>query len=380
MAQEDEDQGGAARGQGRGSTGANMSTLRAFLGGIVDYAGIYPPARLGLDEAVRNYARYREEPDGWMLGRFIIPAARLPELAAYHDDFFAKAQQPWRLAVQAGGDAREKGNENDALTRLRTDAAQLRALRDRHSPALAIESLEIRLPEETFATGNQERVARYIKSCSWVLAEEDATGPELFLEIPLSGPASRDPERWRAGVEAATLGVTRAVGSLVGGTGSQGERWANGHRAFSRVGLKIRCGGEESTAFPPVTRVAAVIVACRDVRVPLKATAGLHHPLRRWSQEFGAHMHGFVNVFGAALLACTANLPPEQIAACLEEESPTAFRFDEDGFGWRTHLIDQQRIASGRRDFAVAFGSCSFDTPRHDLRALGLLPAAKVEG
>ena len=39
-------------------------SLRALLTGIVDYAGLFPPAQLSLDEAIRNYARYRTEHTG----------------------------------------------------------------------------------------------------------------------------------------------------------------------------------------------------------------------------------------------------------------------------------------------------------------------------
>ena len=47
------------------------ASLRALLAGVIDYAGLFPPATLPLDEAVRNYARYRREPEGWMLGRLV---------------------------------------------------------------------------------------------------------------------------------------------------------------------------------------------------------------------------------------------------------------------------------------------------------------------
>src|SRR5579871_4947635 len=64
------------------------ASLRALLAGVIDYAGLFPPAKLPLDRAVRHYARYRTEPEGWMLGRFVCPASRLMELAPYHDELF----------------------------------------------------------------------------------------------------------------------------------------------------------------------------------------------------------------------------------------------------------------------------------------------------
>jgi len=36
-------------------------SLRALLHDIVDYAGLFPPADLPLDEAMHNYMQYRQE-------------------------------------------------------------------------------------------------------------------------------------------------------------------------------------------------------------------------------------------------------------------------------------------------------------------------------
>jgi hypothetical protein len=44
-----------------------------LLTGLIDYAGLFPPAKLSLDQAIRNYAAYRQCPERWMLGKFVIP-------------------------------------------------------------------------------------------------------------------------------------------------------------------------------------------------------------------------------------------------------------------------------------------------------------------
>src|SRR5690606_19531676 len=54
---------------------------RVLLSGIVDYAGLFPPAALTMWSAVQNYAAYRSGVDAWALGRFVAPAVRLHELA-----------------------------------------------------------------------------------------------------------------------------------------------------------------------------------------------------------------------------------------------------------------------------------------------------------
>src|SRR5713101_4042837 len=55
--------------------------VRVLLNRILDYAGLFPPAKLPLEDALRTYLRYRKEsPHRWMLGRFVCPTARLPDL------------------------------------------------------------------------------------------------------------------------------------------------------------------------------------------------------------------------------------------------------------------------------------------------------------
>ena len=53
---------------------------KALLAGLIDYAGLFPPAALSMEEAVRNYARYREGEHAWMLGRFVVPEAGAAEV------------------------------------------------------------------------------------------------------------------------------------------------------------------------------------------------------------------------------------------------------------------------------------------------------------
>ena len=59
------------------------ASIRALLEGLIDYAGVFPPATLPVAEAARNFARYRGGADAWMLARFVFPARRLAELAAF---------------------------------------------------------------------------------------------------------------------------------------------------------------------------------------------------------------------------------------------------------------------------------------------------------
>ena len=64
--------------------------------------------------------------------------------------------------------------------------------------------------------------------------------------------------------------------------------------------------------FPSPEQVAFVMAACRDRNLPLKFTAGLHHPVRMYRDEVQTKMYGFLNIFVAGMLAHTQNLDQEE--------------------------------------------------------------------
>jgi hypothetical protein len=145
-----------------------------------------------------------------------------------------------------------------------------------------------------------------------------------------------------------------------------------------RGGVKIRCGGAEPRAFPTPEQLAFVLAHCRDRGLPFKATAGLHHPLRRRDAQLQVAMHGFLNLFVAGVLARTHTpsgepFTEQHLREVLEEENARSFSFDDSGLSWKSHRAPRELIAEVRRHAVTSFGSCSFDEPRDDLRALGLL-------
>lgn len=317
----------------RASAGA-----RAFLGGLIDYAGLFPPAALPLGPALAEYARHRAGPDAWMLGRFIAPAARLEALvAALVADPELTRGPAWRLSVLAGGGA----DLAAALAALPAQAEAVAACEQTGPGGLVVDGLEVPLP---VARGAAARLAE-------ALADEGLSGRDLYLEVPARGV-----------VEAALDDCALAAAD-----------WGGPAAAFSRVGVKLRCGGVTADAFPEAARVAAVLSGCAQRRLPLKFTAGLHHPVRHRATEPAVMMHGFLNVVGAALLATAGDADAGLLEACLAETDPTAFRLDADGFAWREHALDAAAVARARTAGVAGFGSCSFDEPRQDLTALGLL-------
>ena len=142
---------------------------------------------------------------------------------------------------------------------------------------------------------------------------------------------------------------------------------------------KLRTGGLTPEAIPAAEAIADFLDRAAVRRVPFKATAGLHHPIRsRHPLTYAADspravMHGFVNVFAAAAFAWH-DVGRNQLAAMLAEEDPRAFEFADDELRWRGLRLSTAQIRTARRDFAHSFGSCSFEEPVADLRELGYLP------
>jgi hypothetical protein len=299
--------------------------LHLLLDSLVDYAGLFPPARLPLDQVIRNYLGYLAETEAWMLGRLICPAERLRELADQHHELFSQGPR-FGLAVLGRGGA----TKEELLARLEADRADLDAfLSHRGTAYVEVDVLEVRLP----AALVQDPV-----QCDEILTELARTGLQVFVEAPASP-----------------------------------EFLARLKQHGTRFGCKLRTGGLEAAAFPPAEQVAQVLAHCLAAGVPLKATAGLHHPLPYRDATLGVRQHGFVNLFVAGILGHVHRLEVETLRRILEDEEASHFRFDADGLRWQEWTASCDQIRLARREAILSFGSCSFDEPRQDLRQLGWL-------
>jgi|SRR5580658_584423 hypothetical protein len=296
---------------------------------LIDYAGLFPPASLAMASSVANYDAYCRSEWNWILGRFIVPAARLGEFEEEIGRLPSSASKArsanWRLSVLLGPDPVAD------IARLREFTARefnARMPNPSSGRAAVVESVEVKV-------ASAEEIAR--------LSEMIPAELVIYFEVPLSSCAE----------------CIAAVAAC-------------GRRA------KIRTGGETADKFPASAIVIEFIRLCAAASVAFKATAGLHHPLRsvhRFTyqpESASGMMHGFINLFLAASFL-RAGMESELVIQLIEEQSAQAFHFDSDGVGWRQHRLSRDEIAAVRRDFAVSFGSCSFTEPIDDLRSLHLL-------
>ena len=322
-----------------------VAGLRQLLANVIDYAGLFPPAKLPLDVAIRNYARYRTDAEAWMLGRFILPAARLDELESFAA-VFAEGPPFLFSALGRGGDF-----ASAFINGLRDDLQAIAAFHKRHSSRVLVDVLEVKWPNMPPAQtmGLFESVAAYIEQ------HDEPLTP--YFELGLG-------DDWRGAMTAFVTALKHF----------REESTFRKRTKCRPPGMKLRCGGLAAAAFLSPEQVAAVLHSCIAHRVPLKCTAGLHHPLRHYNDEVQTKMHGFVNVFGAGVLGQVFGLDEAELQAIIEDEDAAHFVCDKHGFAWKDWHATAAEVAFARHAVVVSFGSCSFDEPRDDLRALGWLP------
>ncbi len=327
-------------------------SFTSFMEKIIDYAGLFPPATLPMEQAVRNYFRYRTSRDAWMLSRFICPAARLKELYPFKEHLFSE-DNPVPISVLG----RSGKGEQDFLSGIRKDLALINEFLSYMEDRVKVEVFEVRLPAVLFETPDHSVITTFLNRLSEELEYGFQSPVTPFYEIPVS-------RNWKSAFSAVTKGIAEHNFQVLDSARYQ---------YYQAAGFKIRCGGAEPGMYPSPQQVAQVIDLCQKHHVALKATAGLHHPVRHFNETEQVTMHGFLNVFGAGILADAHQLEVDQISEIIADENPENFMFTRNAFAWRNLRASIEDIQQARRERLISFGSCSFDEPREDLRRMKLL-------
>jgi len=307
--------------------------MKVLLNGLIDYAGLFPPAQLSMADAVAEFARQRRSPHAFALARFICPLTRIDEWTAAAANHLATEKPPadqpapdaWGLSVLLDGPldaalaAIERFNDHHAL-----------GAQHKHAHSAVIDTIEIKVQ-------TPEIIDKAIN-----LLPEDLFP---FFEVPPDADF-------------------RGFAAALAGTG---------------FGAKLRTGGVVPQAIPTCERVADFLITFGQADVPIKCTAGLHHPIRgEYALTYAPDsprgvMHGFLNVFLAAAMVRAGRTDRVKLIALLSETTPQAFNLGPSSAAWRDLRIDLDQLAEAREEFAICFGSCSFREPIAELTALGQL-------
>jgi hypothetical protein len=298
------------------------ASIDALMSGLIDYAGLFPPAALDMATAVRNYANYACDDHRRLLNRFIVPVARLEEFEEAAAPHLTRGGTRWHLSVLAGPCDIEAG------------VSRVADFNRRHRPGRGTGRASIDVIEAKSATAAE--VTEFVR----------LRPPDVAIDFEI--PTAADPS------------------PLIGEIARAGGR------------AKIRTGGVTPDAIPSVAEVVRFLRACARGAVAFKATAGLHHAIRgEYKLTYApdspsAVMHGFLNVFCAAAFVRTG-IPATDAVAMMEETAAEAFQFDSAGVTWRSRRITTPAITAARANYSLSFGSCSFTEPIDELRALHLI-------
>ncbi|MDG2094198.1 MAG: hypothetical protein P8J89_02885 [Phycisphaerales bacterium] len=295
-------------------------TLMSLLDGVIDYAGLFPPASCSMEEMVANFASGLGSEADWMIGRVIVPLSKLDAFEAAAGSLLPKEdhEDPWCLSVlvsPAGSDQLEK------------DIETLAQFNERHCE-----------PDNGLALADVIELQG--PSADAIDDALDLMPDDLFPFFEL------DTDQDVRGLLAALAGSDAAA--------------------------KIRTGGIKPELNPSTQTVARFIHQSVQSGVAFKATAGLHHPLPNENSVVPAHQQGFLNVFTAAALAQAENLDVDGIIEVLDMIE--GFEFGEEQMKIGQYTLSREQIEDSRAMMAVSFGSCSWQEPLDDLKALGFLP------
>jgi hypothetical protein len=213
-----------------------------LLARLVDDAALFPPGDATMPDAVRGHLEARSGPHAGLVGFFLCPVSKLPDLIV--ELVRAKPAEPVQLSLVV----------NNGLGGVPKAVSTVEGRKN----LLQLRMIEMPAPSDVDATW-LERVSEFV--------------PEDVIRVV--EPRRPLPDGYAA--------------------------WLDGVRRVARHGCwpKLRCGGLQAGAFPGVDVVAEFIAAVCAEGVPFKATAGLHHAVRHHDPATGFTHHGFLNLLVA---------------------------------------------------------------------------------
>ncbi len=280
-------------------------TTEIFLYHLFDYAGIYMPAGLNLQDSFENFIAFKNSENGNMLSRFICPVGSLPNLSELIGSYHYEKDFPVCIILYSTNEITE------FFDKLESNILCFGKI----NPNIKIESVETLLPNEIFERNNflfefTEKLISYFNKDT-----------EVYLEVSTNELNYRTRYDYLAKIPEELPGV----------------------------GIKLRTGGSEARSFPPPDKAAYCIRLCSEKHIPFKASFGLEYPYTHYSTDMHTTMYGFVNLIGTGLLSEKLNM--QEHIEMLEDEEINNFEFTDSYFRWKNHKIRLPEIKKARQLF-----------------------------
>ncbi len=295
-------------------------SLEKLLNHVFDYAGLFPPAKLLMPNALLEYRKMVDQHE-WLVNRFIVPASRLTEAADEAVKLMEGQEGEGKLmeVTVVGTPVEEMIQAGETL------AEDLRRIEA--EPRLEVTAYEVRFPANAVAIKGGARGLKRLMD----------RGIDVYVELP-----------WGKGQNDAMCEVAEVEG----------------------IGFKARMGGLKADNFPEPFQVASWMNEAVMLDCPFKFTAGLHEPMRYLDEELGIKRHGFLNVLMAAATATHNDISRLEIQQILEIEDEGAFIFNETEAKVLGQSVSLEQI---EESLAEGIGSCSITEPVDGLKRIGLL-------
>lgn len=212
--------------------------MPSLLARLIDDAALFPPGSATVPDAVRLHLAGRQSDFADVVGLFLCPASRLPELIT--ELIKVKPAKPVELSLVIDTGL---GGVPKALS-----------IVESRVELLALRMVEMPAPSDVDEQW-LERVSEFV--------------PEDVIRVI-------EPRRG-------------------------GAAWLDGIQRVIEHGSwpKIRCGGVSEQNFPSVEEVAEFLAVINAGAASFKATAGLHNAVRHTAADTGFTHHGFLNLLMA---------------------------------------------------------------------------------
>lgn len=287
------------------------TSVKTLLASIVDYAGLFPPAKLGMSAAMKNYANYQLTSERWMLNRFVLPVSRLNEFGSFVPTLNLKQ---WSLSLIIS-----QHWESDLEIAL--------SLSNKNQIAVASLEFPVLSPLEI------QRVIPHLTN-----------KVEAFFEIPVN----EDLQPYLAVIKHPQASAKIRTG-----------------------GITVEAIPSTTQLLSCILALAETQIAFKATAGLHHALPG-NYCLTYEVDSPSTLMHGFLNVAVMAALVYCQKVTAQAALEVLQSDSES-FHFTNDSIIWRDRHLNITEIEQARQNFFRSFGSCSFQEPVDNLKELKLL-------
>lgn len=314
-----------------------MQSLNIFMQGLLDYAGLFPPANLPLQVSLKNFSEYYDHQQTNWLGKYILPVNKVDETISILNEhpLFSKLKNKANFSLIISNSE----TINDYSKILEKDITLIKKLTNQFEQTITLDSIEFAPPKEVFTTNNTKLIIDTLNILLEKFSYLDKIN-QFYCEVR----------------------VLENLHEYIQTISNFNQKISN------KIAIKLRTGGVTPAQIPPSIDIAKAIRVCAEQKIPIKATAGLHVPVPNDNPHVGARLHGFLNIFSCLLLCYDDLMSIENMENIISNYSYRDFKFTDSGLHVGNRYISNQKMTELRKSFIKSFGTCSFIEPIDHLK------------